>query len=317
MRRREVPEEVARLARAQAGCVARAQLRAHGLGPDVVRRRVGAGLWRALGPHVVVLHAGPLDVGARRAAAVLHAGPSAALGAWTALAVHGLGGWERADAHLVLPPGRSRGPLEGAVHHVSRRCRAEDVVVRDGLRVHRVERAAVDAAAWSPSGRAAGGLLAAVVQQRLSTPARLRTALDAAGGLRGVAELRAVLDDLDGGSQAMSEVDLVRLCRRNGLPVPVRQGVRHDAAGRRRYLDAEWELADGRRVLLEVDGVGHLDPARWYDDLLRAAEVSRPGEVVLRLPARALRTDGARVVALLRAHLAPDPSCPSGPARRR
>lgn len=127
----------------------------------------------------------------------------------------------------------------------------------------------------------------------------------------------AVLDDLAGGSQAMSEVDLVRLCRRGGLPVPVRQGVRRDGAGRRRYLDAEWQLPDGRRVLLEVDGVGHLDPARWYDDLLRAAEVGRPGEVVLRLPARALRTDEARVLALLRVHLGLPPPPRPAPVRRR
>ena len=56
-------------------------------------------------------------------------------------------------------------------------------------------------------------------------------------------------------------------------------------------------------MVLEVDGIGHLDPHRWYDDLLRAAEITRPGEVVLRLPARALGTDEARVVALLRVHL--------------
>ncbi|MEJ5868414.1 hypothetical protein WDV85_11785 [Pseudokineococcus sp. 5B2Z-1] len=269
MRRGVVPDEVGRAARAQAGCVSHAQLREHGVGPDVVRRRVAAGLWQVRGPQVV-LHGGPLDVGARRAAVVLDAGEGAALGAWTALAVHGLEGWERDVVHVVLPPGRRRAPLPGSVHHVSRRCRDEDVVVRDALAVHRVERAAVDAAAWSPADRTAGGLLAAVVQQGLSTPARLGAALDVAGQVRRGAEMRAVLADLAGGSQAMSEVDLVRLCRRNGLPVPVRQAVRLDATGRRRYLDAEWRLPDGRRVLLEVDGVGHLDPARWYDDLLRA-----------------------------------------------
>lgn len=301
------------MARGQALCVSRAQLRRCGLGPDVVRRRVAAGRWQLFGPHVVVLHTGPLDAGARRWAAVLDAGPACALAAWTGLAVHGLTGWERPDVHLVLPPGRSRPALSGTVLHASRRCRAEDVVARGGLPLHRVERAAVDAAAWSPSDRAAGGLLAAVVQQRLTTALRLRASLDAVGAVRRRRELRLLLDDLAGGSQAMSELDLVRLCRRNGLPVPVRQAERRDAAGRRRYLDAEWELADGRRLLLEVDGVGHLDAARWYDDLLRAAEVTRPGEVLLRLPARALRTDEARVVALLRAHLA----VVAGPVRRR
>lgn len=309
----EEPDGVRALARAQAGCLSRAQLRRWGLGPDVVRRRVASGRWQLLGPHVVVLHTGPPGSSARRWAAVLDAGPAGALGAWTALALHGLTGWERPDVHLVVPPGRSRPPLAGTTLHASRRCRAQDVVLRAGLPVHRVERAAVDAAAWSSSDRAGGGLLAAVVQQRLTTAARLRASLETVGAVRRRGELRLVLDDLAGGSQAMSEVDLARLCRRNDLPVPARQAQRRDAAGRRRYLDAEWELADGRRLLLEVDGVGHLDADRWYDDLLRAAEVSRPGEVLLRLPARALRTDEARVVALLRIHL----GVVTGPVRRR
>ncbi|WP_298801233.1 hypothetical protein [uncultured Pseudokineococcus sp.] len=307
MRMDALPGPLAELARVQEGCLGRSQLRRHGVGPDVVRRRVGGGRWQRVGPRVVALHAGPLPAPAQRWAALLHAGPGACLGAWTALAVHGLEGWDRDDVHVVVARGRSRGePLAGSALHLSHRWREEDVTERGGVRLHRVERAAVDAAAWSAGERTACGLLAAVVQQRLTTPARLAAALEGVGPVRHRGALVAVLADLAGGSQAMSEVDLAALCRRHRLPPPVRQAVRVDGVGRRRYLDAEWQLADGRRVLLEVDGVGHLDPRRWYDDLLRAAEVSRPGETVLRLPALALRLDEARVVALLRAHLDPD-----------
>jgi hypothetical protein len=56
-------------------------------------------------------------------------------------------------------------------------------------------------------------------------------------------------------------------------------------------------------VLLEVDGVGNLDVDRWYDDLFRAVEVSRPGESVLRLPAMAASAEPERFVAALRRHL--------------
>ncbi|MEJ5945876.1 hypothetical protein WDZ17_11285 [Pseudokineococcus basanitobsidens] len=303
MRRTEISTELACLAEDQAGVVSRAQLRAAGLGPDVVRRRVGSGRWRTVGPTAVVLHGGPVDAAARRWVALVDGGPAAALAAWSALAVQGLEGWERPRVHVVLPAGRSRPSPDGVVHHVSRRCREEDVVLRSSMRVHRVERAAVDAASWTTAPRAAGGLLAAVVQQRLSTPARLQTALDGAGAVRHRRELASVLAELAGGSQAMSEVDLVRLCRRNGLPVPVRQAVREDGTGRRRYLDAEWALEGGRRLVLEVDGTGHLDPSRWYDDLLRAAETGDRGDLLLRIPARALRLDEARVVAVLRRHL--------------
>lgn len=177
------------------------------------------------------------------------------------------------------------------------------MATRGGLRVHTVGRAAVDAAAWSPTPRSAGGLLAAVVQQRLTTAARIERTLEACGPVRHRRELLAVVRDVAGGSHAMSEVDLVRLCRRHRLPLPRRQALRVDTGGRHRYLDAEWVRADGRRVLLEVDGPGHLAEAQWYDDLLRAAETAEVGDLSLRLPARALRVDERRVVGLLRRYL--------------
>lgn len=227
--------------------------------------------------------------------------PAGALGSWTALEVHGLRGWERDEPHVVVPAGRGRRGAPGA--RVSVSTRAAAVRRRRGLPVHDVARAAVDAAGSCGAARAAGGLLAAVVQQRLTTPEHLRDELGRSGPVRHRGEMRRVLDDVAGGSTSMAEVDLVRLCRAHRLPVPGRQAVRVDGTGRRRYLDAEWPLRDGRRLLLEVDGVGHLDEARWYDDCLRAAEVTTGDDVLLRLPARALRADVARVVAVLRRYL--------------
>lgn len=77
-----------------------------------------------------------------------------------------------------------------------------------------------------------------------------------------------------------------------------------DSRGRNRFLDALWILADGRRLRVEIDGIGHMDAARWYDDLLRDAELlSGDGEVSLRLPAAATRAEPDRVVAILKRHL--------------
>ncbi len=227
-----------------------------------------------MGPLVVATTTGPLGRDAQRWAAVLSAGAQSALCGLSALEAHGLRGWGRAEVVVRVSRGRAvAGPPW--VRATTGRSPVR-VVRRGGLPVVAVEDAAVGAAAASPSAAAAGGLLAAVVQQRLTTPARLRDAVLAAGPVRHRAELLAVLDDVEGGAQALSEVRLVRLCRSAGLPVPVQQAVRLDATGRRRYLDALWELDDGRCVLLEVDGVGHVEEGRWYDDLLRAAEVSRP-----------------------------------------
>nr|WP_299033898.1 hypothetical protein [uncultured Pseudokineococcus sp.] len=281
MRRRPLPRALELLAQRQARCLSRAQLRAHGVDADAERLRVRSAAWQRVGDDVVVLHSGPLGRDEHLWAAVLTS-PAGALSSWTAPEVHGLRGWEREAVHLVVPAGRGRRRAPGARLSTSTRC--AEVRTRRGLPVHDVARAAVDAAGSCAGPRSAGGLVAAVVQQRLTTAPRLRVELLAAGPLRHRAALRAVLHDVEAGSGSMAEVDLARLCRTAGLPVPLRQQVREDASGRRRYLDAEWLLPDGRRLLLEVDGVGHVEEGRWYDDLLRAAEVARPGEVLLRLP---------------------------------
>lgn len=294
---------LARLSAAQASVCSREQLRAVGVGPAAVSRQLAQRRWQAVGPLVVVLHNGPLPVRARRWAAALTVAPSGAVCAWTALSEWGLSGWERPGVHVVVHRGATPPRIPDVVVHESRRHHEEDVVELRGMRVHTVERAAVDAAAWSGNARTASALLAAVVQQRLTAPERLSQTLERVGRVRYLRVTRAALADVAGGAQALSEIDVARLCRRAGLPEPARQSVRVDARGRRRYLDVEWRLPSGRRVLLEIDGVGHLEVTRWYDDLLRAAEVVRSGEHLIRLPSMAARLEPERVAAILRRHL--------------
>ncbi len=176
-----------------------------------------------------------------------------------------------------------------------------------GLPVHSTARAAVDSAAWSRSPRTALGLLAAVVQQGLTTPDHLHEALDRAGAVRHCRLMRLGLADIAGGSDSLAEIDFVRLCRDVDLPEPARQSRRTDARGRTRFLDVEWDLPDGRRLVVEVDGMGHVDPRRWYDDLMRTAELPlSDARVLVRIPAPAARTEPDRVVAILRRYLSPD-----------
>ncbi len=290
----------------QEAVCSRRQLNALGVDDHDVGAQVRARRWATAGPTVVVLHRGPLTERARRVGAVLHCGEGAALAAWTALEVGGLAGWPRPGTHVIVgrglaPPGIpvALGPV---TVHESRRHREEDVVVRSGLRTHAVERAGVDAAAWSDTDRAACGVLAALVQQRLTTPDRVLAALETVGHVKRRRLMQRVLQDVAGGSQALSEIDFVRFCRRRGLPEPVQQAVRTDSRGRRRYLDAEWRLGDGRCLWVEIDGIAHLEVSQWYDDLLRAAEIRAAGEQEgpVRLPAMACRADPDRVEALLR-----------------
>jgi hypothetical protein len=118
----------------------------------------------------------------------------------------------------------------------------------------------IDAAAWQPWSRFAIALLAAVVQQPLCTTDELDHAMQYVGRVRHKAHLREAIRDIRGGSQALSEIDLIRVCRRFGIQEPDRQVTRFDSHGRLRYLDAEWEL---RATAIEM----RVEPALVVADL--------------------------------------------------
>ncbi len=201
-------------------------------------------------------------------------------------------------------------PLPFVRVHESRRHTQVDIVGRLGLPpTHDAARAAIDTAAWDPSLRTACGLLAATVQQRLAPVQAILVALDKAGRVRHRRVMAATLADLSGGADALSEIDFVRLCARAGLPIPRRQAVRTDVHGRRRYRDVEWTREDGRVVVCEIDGIGHAEMSRWYDDLMRDAELAfaEASEIRIRLPAIAIRTQPQRVVAILASVLICEP----------
>lgn len=296
--------DLTELLRRQHGVVTRTQLNRLRVTRDHVTHHRVALRWRALSPTVLVAHLGPLTRAARRWAAVLGAPAGSVIGAWSALEVGGLEGWHRDPIHVVVPRGAYPDRHPWLVVHESRRLREEDVVDAGGLPVHSIARAAVDAAAWQGSWRTAAGLMAAVVQQRLATTDDLFAMLDTVGKVRHRKAMRLALADVVGGADSLAEIDFARLCRRGGLPEPTRQAVRTDARGRRRFLDVEWRLPGGRRFVVEIDGVGHLERERWYDDLLRDAELGADAATVrIRLPAMAARYEPDRVLAVVRRHL--------------
>ena len=116
--------------------------------------------------------------------------------------------------------------------------------------------------------------------------------------MRHRAALLSAAYDIAQGAHALSEIDLGKLCRAAGLPLPFRQAVRV-IGGRRRYLDAEWTRRDGRRVAVEVDGALHLVAKRWWDDQLRQNELVLRDDLVLRFPTVVLRHEKAIVVSQL------------------
>lgn len=294
--RSERDRAVAALAETQHGVVTRRQLAQLGVHRDVVRRRLRDGRWVARSAEVVSTTTGPPSTGQVRWTGVLHPRGPAALAGRTALAEHGLRGWESDTVTVVVGVERHL-DVAGVRYFRSRRPFLEWASRRDGRPVLDVEPAALLLAAYGTRPRAAVGVLAACVQQRLTTADRLQRWLGRLTAMPRRRLLAEVLDDIAGGSHSMTEVDVVRMCRAAGLQLPARQRARTDARGVRRWTDAEWDLPDGTLLVLEVDGAFHMDVREWAADKRRHRRLVQPGRVVVSCTSYEIRAESAALVA--------------------
>jgi hypothetical protein len=277
----------------------RRQLERHGLSRHRIQAQLEARRWSQHG-QAIVRHNGPLTRDEKQAVALVNCGPRSLLTSFTAAALWGLTGWTREEIHVLAPGGTTRPPRDRP---------GRDPAPLARLGPGRSPSGATSASLGARPGgrrrelrprplgvRADGGRGAATVG-----PGRcLRAAVLAAPRARHRNALLLAVDDIDQGAEALSEIDFVRLCRRNGLPPPDQQAVRRDSTGRRRYLDATWRLRDGRLLVVEVDGALHLVPRRWWDDQLRQNDLTLEGMLVLRFPSAVVRHEEALVVRQLR-----------------
>jgi hypothetical protein len=287
-------QDLEALAERQRAVVRRHQLESAGMTNGQIDRMLTARRWQSDADGlVVVLHNGPLTTEQQESVAVLAGGRLCGLAARTAAARAGLRRWPAVKIEVLVPRGTTypRVRLADVKVHESRRFSAEDLHVSAWPPRVRVERALVDAAVWSTRPRPACGVLAAGVQQRLTSADRLQDELERAGQVRFRRLLRSALVDIGGGAQAVSEIDFGRFCRRNGLPTPIRQAVRRDRNGRRRYIDATLVGPSGRTVRVEIDGALHLLVETYWDDMYRDNEVSIAGERQIRLPSYVMYAD--------------------------
>jgi hypothetical protein len=288
----------------QAGVLTRAQA-LPSIGKHAWDWRLERGVWQRLLPGVAVTHSGGLSEEQRRWAAVLYAGKDAALAGRSALAALGMRfGRDPVgvqDIDVVVP--LERRPLDAALPDKGRVRihRLKDPMrwntTRRGLPVVRAEASVLHAAAWAASERDAEWVLAAAVQQGRTTVPLVRGALAQMPELTRRALLREVLDDVELGAHAASELLFLRFLRAYGLPLPdelqlkVRVGATY-------YLDARYPR---QRLTVEIDGAHHRDVERWDADALRTLRVvaHRPGEQLVRITTGLLRHHAAEVAELL------------------
>lgn len=264
--------------------VSRRQLYGLGLTRGQVRAQLRAGRWQRLGPQTIATHNGEVSQWGHLWAAVLEGGPRAQLDGTAALVAGGLTRYTIDRIRVTVPRGTRvrRHPIYDI--RQSRRWSAQDAAP-SGIPRTRADVAAVRAALWAPTDRAATYVLTRVVQAGLARPEDLGRQLLRVRRDRRRLLLHAVVNDLLDGGRSLGEIDFVRELRRRGLPAPAQQVLRRDRRGRY-YLDLYWPDLG---VVVEVDGIHHAWAENVVGDALRQNSLALSGDVVLRLPLLGLR----------------------------
>lgn len=284
------------IALTQSGLITRAQLAAVGVRRWQITHYIDSERWQLLSPKVVAVTTGELTAVQRQWHAVLHAGRGALIGGLAAAEMAGLRNWTREEITVFVPYANEvPPPLPGVTFVRSRRDLAAMRAARSAPPRLRLEPAILLFAAADRSERTAQGLLAAAVQQRLTTPESLLGWVDRLSPLRRARMFRRVLIEIAGGAQSLAELDIRRFCRRHGFSLPRRQVKRRDAAGRIRFTDCEWDLPGGVVLVLEIDGSFHMEVEHWQDDIVRQRALTQPGRIVIRCTAGELRDDDGQL----------------------
>jgi very-short-patch-repair endonuclease len=267
------------------------QLRGVGFTRTAISNAARAGRLVKVHPRVYAVGHSHLDLRGRLIAALLYAGPGAALSHTTAAWV-----WKViASAPTVIhvsAPGKVRS-LKGVTVHHPRRFYA---VTRDGLRVTGLGRTLVDIAGMLPFA----DVLKAVAKadyQRLLTPREGVSALKR--GRRGSAAVRqALAHRLPELARTFSPLEdlFVLACDSSGLSPPKMNRV---VLGFK--VDAMWAE---HRLIVELDGgQAHGTPFAVTTDRARDLRLREAGWTVLRYSREQIEAQWPRVLAELRAHL--------------
>ena len=198
---------------------------------------------------------------------------------------HGLTGWERPYVCVLVDDELSFEPVEGVDFFRSRRPFDLLLSRKPGIPTCRLEPAVLLWAAYEATNRAAHGVLAASVQQRLTTATRLIEWIDVLQPLRRAKPFKRTLSFVDAGAHSGAELEVVRMCRRFGMPPPDRQRRRRDKHGRPRWTDAEWDLPGNFTLILEVEGGFHMEVLEAAADARRSRRITTRSRVVVRCTA--------------------------------
>ena len=261
---------------------------------SAVGRRVAAGRLHRV--HVGVYAVGHAVLGphGQWTAAVLGAGPTAALSHDSAAALWALRPYSTRRCHVTVPGTGRRSSRLLRVHRTVAFA-ATDVTVRHGIRVTTPARTILDLAA-SLDRRSLERLLDRAELERLTDRPALEAAIDRWQGHHGVGALGRVLREHTAGTtvtKSQLEERMLALCRAHGLPRPL---VNHPVEG----IEVDFVFGDAR-LLVEADSWTHHRSRDAFErDRERDAIFARAGYRVLRFTDRGMRREPAVVAATIR-----------------
>lgn len=289
----ELPASLRDLADLQHGVITRKQAQSAGLSRDMIQASLDSGRWQRLHTGTYATFSGRTDRQATLWAAVLRAGPGAALSFQTAGELDRLIDKPSPAIHVTIPASRRIAPIRGVVVHV--RLGAAEAVhpVRLPPRT-RIESTVLDLADSCDDAWDAIGWITAALGRRLTTQELLRQVLSERSRIRWRSEISAALSPDQAGLHSWLEYRYFRdvECPHN-LPRRQRQS-RAAQAGVVAYRDV---LYDGYAVAVELDGrLAHPDESRWLD-IRRDNAAAAAGTTTLRYGYRDVTLNACGVAA--------------------
>jgi very-short-patch-repair endonuclease len=273
-----LPDDCRDLVTRQCGIITRRQAVSHGLAEMSVDNQLRVARWQQLYRGVYATFTGPVPRQAKLTAAVLRAGPDAALSHHTAAELARLADEPSALIHITVPTGSHPEAIPGVVIHRSTQITAARHPVLLPSRT-RVEETTLDLVTVAAGFDDAYGWLCRATGRRLTTAGRLTAAVTARSRMRWRSEILDALKEIDEGVQSNLERRYVRdVERAHKLPTARRQA-RIAGRARSQYLD---DIYEEFSVAVELDGrAAHPVERRWAD-IHRDNFCARSGIVTLR-----------------------------------
>lgn len=260
----ELPPQVRHLLASQGHVIARSQAIYLGLDVETIRNRARYGDWQRLAIGVYADFTGAPKREAQLWAALLRAGPGAALSHWTAAERHGLADRPSTAVHLTVPAGRHPARWAAIPGIVVHRSRSLDLAIHPAISppCTRVEHTVLDLIEVSATFEEAYDWICRAVGRRRTTPARLREAMALRPRMRWREDLNLAFGDAKGALSVLERRYVRGVERPHGLPTARRQARVWQATGNR-YLD---NLYEEYRACVEIDGTAaHPADEQWRD----------------------------------------------------